>query len=43
MDDPGIVQSIYEIAKIAADKQVQPEHFLPTVETRSASAERVTV
>jgi uncharacterized protein len=28
MDDPGIVQDIYDIAKRAAEKQVQPEHFL---------------
>jgi hypothetical protein len=42
MDDPGIVQSIYDLAKIAAAKQVQPEHFLPVVETRSISPEAVT-
>jgi hypothetical protein len=29
MDDPGIVQSIYDIAKVAAARQVQPEHFVP--------------
>jgi hypothetical protein len=42
MDDPGIVQSIYDIARIAAAKQVQPEHFLPVVATRSISPEAVT-
>src|SRR5262249_37672032 len=29
MDDPGIVQSIYDIARIAAEKQVQLHHLLP--------------
>jgi uncharacterized protein len=28
MDDPGIVHSIYEIARVAAQKQVQLEHIL---------------
>jgi hypothetical protein len=29
MDNPGIITSIYEIARIAANKQVKPEHFFP--------------
>jgi hypothetical protein len=28
MDDPGIVQSIYEIARLAAEKQVKLEHLI---------------
>jgi hypothetical protein len=28
MDNPGIVNDIYEIAKLAAAKQVKPEHWL---------------
>jgi uncharacterized protein len=28
MDDPGIIQSIYEIAKIAAERQVRIEHLV---------------
>jgi hypothetical protein len=42
MDDAGIVQSIYDIARIAAERQVQPEHFFPAVETRSPSPEAMT-
>jgi uncharacterized protein len=38
MDDPGIVQSIYDIAKMAAAKQVQAEHFFPSVESSTISA-----
>ena len=38
MDDPGIVQSIYDLAKIAAAKQVQPEHFLPSEEKKAPAA-----
>jgi Patatin-like phospholipase len=29
MDDPGIVQDIYEIGRVAAERQVRPEHWLP--------------
>jgi Patatin-like phospholipase len=43
MDDPGIVQSIYDIAAIAAAKQVQPEHFLPPVAKPSMRPAPVTV
>jgi hypothetical protein len=28
MDNPAIVHEIYEIAKLAAAKQVKPEHWL---------------
>jgi hypothetical protein len=28
MDSPAIVHEIYEIAKLAAAKQVEPEHWL---------------
>jgi hypothetical protein len=28
MDNPAIVNEIYEIAKLAAAKQVKPEHWL---------------
>jgi hypothetical protein len=28
MDNPGIVGEIYELAKLAAAKQVRPEHWL---------------
>jgi uncharacterized protein len=28
MDDPGIIKSIYEIAKAAAEKQVKIEHLI---------------
>jgi hypothetical protein len=31
MDDPGTVKSIYEIAKMAAVKQIKPEHFFKNV------------
>jgi hypothetical protein len=37
------VQSIYDIATIAAGKQVQPEHFLPPVATPSMSPAPPTV
>ena len=43
MDDPGIVPSIYDIASVAAAKQVQPEHFLPAVATPSMSPAPLTV
>jgi hypothetical protein len=29
MDDPSIIQTIYELALEAADKQVKREHFFP--------------
>jgi hypothetical protein len=29
MDDPSIVQSIYDIAQVAAEKQVKLEHVIP--------------
>jgi hypothetical protein len=29
MDDPSIIQSIYELALEAAEKQVKREHFFP--------------
>jgi hypothetical protein len=29
MDDPGIVNSIYDIACLAAQRQVKAEHFFP--------------
>jgi hypothetical protein len=35
MDDPRIIKDIYDIARIAAEKQVKREHFFPT---RSAPA-----
>jgi hypothetical protein len=35
MDDPGIVKSIYEIATIAAAKQVKPEHFFRGAESKT--------
>jgi hypothetical protein len=38
MDDPGIVKSIYEIAKIAAAKQVKPEHFFKNVQPKTAQS-----
>jgi hypothetical protein len=38
MDDPGIVKSIYEIASIAAARQVKPEHFFPNAERKSVPA-----
>ena len=28
MDNPAIVNDIYEIAKLAAAKQIKPEHWL---------------
>ena len=31
MDNPAIVNEIYEIAKLAAAKQVKPEHWLGTL------------
>lgn len=36
MDEPGIVHDIYEIAKLAAEQQVKPEHFLPKSEGMAA-------
>jgi hypothetical protein len=32
MDDPGIIQSIYQIAKIAAERQVRIEHLVGKTE-----------
>jgi len=32
MDDPGIIQSIYEIAKVAAERQVRIEHLVGKTE-----------
>ena len=29
MDDPSIIQTIYELALEAAEKQVKVEHFFP--------------
>jgi hypothetical protein len=29
MDDPAIVQSIYDIARVAAERQVRLEHLIP--------------
>jgi len=46
MDDPTIVETIYKLAKIAAEKQVKPEHWLGDVPSwcdskpQSAAAER---
>jgi hypothetical protein len=31
MDNPAIVAEIYEIAKLAAAKQIKPEHWLGTL------------
>jgi len=36
MDDPEIVKSIYEIATIAAARQVKPEHFFRSTESGTA-------
>lgn len=36
MDDPGIIEPIYEIAGMAADKQVRREHFFPDGKKASA-------
>ncbi|MCC6775956.1 MAG: patatin-like phospholipase family protein [Hyphomicrobiales bacterium] len=38
MDDPSIVQSIYEIARIAADKQVKAEHIVGPAATSQVAA-----
>ncbi len=34
MDDPGIVKSIYEIAKVAAARQVKAEHYFKGAESK---------
>lgn len=36
MDDPGIVNRIYAIARLAAEKQVKAEHFFPQAKSTSA-------
>jgi hypothetical protein len=38
MDDPGIVQSIYDVACVAAEKQVQLTHFFPNGHTDTAKS-----
>lgn len=38
MDDPSIIQTIYELACEAAEKQVKVEHFFPKRQTAPASA-----
>jgi hypothetical protein len=43
MDDPGIVKSIYELARLAAVKQIKPEHFfknIPSKVSQGISAEQ---
>jgi hypothetical protein len=36
MDDPGIVQAIYDIAKMAARKQIKYEHYFPGASSTAA-------
>jgi hypothetical protein len=38
MDDPSIIQTIYELAQEAAEKQVKLEHFFPETQSALSSA-----
>jgi len=40
MDDPGIIETIYSMARLAAQKQVKREHFFPDENTNFAPCGR---
>jgi len=40
MDDPGIIRTIYDIAKVCAEEQVKRSHFFPQRQNAAAPAAR---
>jgi hypothetical protein len=38
MDDPGIIRTIYDIAKVCAKEQVKRSHFFPQRQNAAAPA-----
>jgi hypothetical protein len=36
IDDPGVIETAYEIARLAARQQVKPEHFFPVAQNMRA-------